>query len=67
MSDELPPGAVVAVGTAVNSTVPGLSETIERAMVTAIHQCNANGITDPDVVREAKLAAMNAVLATYGK
>lgn len=62
MSDELPPGAVVAVGTAVSSAAPGLGQAIEQAMVRAILECHANGINDPDAIREAKLAAMRQVL-----
>ena len=54
---------VQAVGTVVH--VEGdttLGEVIEAAMVKAVEDCHADGVTDPTAILKAKLAARNDVL-----
>lgn len=41
----------------------GRGKAVERAMEEATEQCLAEGITDPGVIRERKLAAREAVRA----
>ncbi len=50
------PRKVYAVATAVHShTDPDGAKRIEAAMVRAVEQALAEGITDPDVIRQRKL------------
>lgn len=58
-------GEVVAVGSAVNSFVPGLGEMIERAMVDAINGCYARGVTDDESILKAKMEAMDKTLLAF--
>jgi hypothetical protein len=67
---EYPPGVTIseATGTASGSersSLPSLSLLLERVMEEEILHCIAEGITDPDVIRERKLAARDAIKAAY--
>jgi hypothetical protein len=66
-TDFVPPilGAVVASGSAVHSETEGLGEMIEKAMVEAIHDCYAQGLTDSDSILKAKMEAMEKVRSGY--
>ena len=63
---DAPIGEVFAVGTAVHSTVPALGGRIEAAMVAAVVQAQAEGVTDTDEIIARKMAAMDVVLASFG-
>jgi hypothetical protein len=53
---------VGSVGTAVGSRAgKKIARRIERAMSNAAAECQAEGIADPDVVRDRMLAARQAV------
>lgn len=54
------PRIVAAAGTAVGNHNTGdysRAKRIEQAMVAAIEECMAKGITDPNVIRQAQLDA----------
>ena len=51
---------VEAVATAVHSE-PSMAAKLEQAMTQAVLQALAEGITDPQVIRDRKLAARTAV------
>lgn len=53
---------VEAVGIAVNSADPGRKERLEEAMMKAVKAAQAEGISDPDVIREHILKARDGVL-----
>lgn len=53
---------VRATGTAV-SRRGSRSQRIQAAMATAVERCLAEGVTDPEAIREAQLAARAAVRA----
>jgi hypothetical protein len=61
---------VEAVGVSVNVGVPrdkALGARIEAAMVQAIKDCQADGITYPDEIRARMMAAREAVLEDVGR
>ena len=51
------PKIVEAVGTIVISTNAARKSQLQAAMVKAVLDCMAEGITDPDVIRTRQLAA----------
>jgi hypothetical protein len=56
---------VQAVGTAFSvSMSPEIRQRLEDACTAAILECQARGVIDPDEIREAVLAARDAVLRT---
>lgn len=60
------PTISAASGTAVRSSGgPRLSQILEAAMVAATEKCFADGITDPDKIRAAKLKAYEAAKAKF--
>jgi hypothetical protein len=56
---------VEAVGTATSSQHKGLARVIEAAQVKAVEDCMAEGITDPNVIKERKQAARQRVMAEF--
>lgn len=55
------PKVVEGIGTIVISENTTLVDFIENAMVQAILDCIAEGITDPDIIRARQLAAKDKV------
>lgn len=65
MNEEEAPKVAEAVGTAASS-VEGISaREVEEAMTQAVVDANKEGITDPDKIRDRKLAARQAVKDKY--
>lgn len=60
---------VEAVGSAsgTGGTKGELNRAMERLMVVVVTECAAEGITDPDVIRERKLAARAELKAMYAE
>ena len=56
---------VEAVGIAVHSSNAGMQKLLEAAIMRAVRAAQAEGIADPDVIRERIHAARDNILRTF--